>query len=219
MNESKIVNVITVPIVCFKGEILWGVMDMYGGKKRDHVRNFPSGGQQILETLMRVLDQDSYILIVADDKFNRERLKDEDPTREDFENFLKAQPLPSLFMKLIEGKNAFTRLVVPPSNIACTPYSFSEAKLFKAGKKTLGYMGSECANEWVYLMDWIDSLPAYESIKAYIPLVCEKGVCLANWFLTLESFRKKFTKPFEVLFTNKHGGLASKTSTNTAPNA
>lgn len=189
--KPNTVTIITIPLVYYHEEIYWGIYEEHHGKTRNEIRCRPTAGRQVSFAYNEALSTQNDILLAVDDKFTIEKAKNEDPLDVDLNEFLSKHPLPDSWVSNSE------RFVCPPEEFKLTNFSFSERKLLKNSKNEYGLSG-DCANEWSRLLSWLES-QGYETVEAYFPKVCAKGICYATPYAKEAGI---YTKPLEIYFTH-----------------
>ncbi len=196
MDTQKKVTIVTIPLVAYHEQIYWGLYEEHTGRVRKHIRQRANAGRQVSFSFSQALAGDGDILIATDDKFNYEHENGARPSDRDYELFVALHSMPIPWLDAL-ASNDVSRLVIPPADLACGAFTFSERKLLAKSQGEYG-LPSECANEWVYLLDQLSK--RYESIQAYIPKVCAKGICYATPYAKEGGI---WTKPITISFTDK----------------
>lgn len=196
---NKQVTIVTIPLACYHAILYWCLYNQYTGKIREDLLNRPTGGKQIPFAFEQALRAEGDILIFVDDKFHFERDKHGNiPTEVEVKEFTEKYALPQAWLDTLTKDGMMSRIVVPPSHLACTPYSFSEKMILAHSNGEHGLPG-ECANEWTVLLEYLQG-QGYEAIHAYIPRACAKGICYATPYAQEAGI---WTKPISIGFTDK----------------
>lgn len=197
--KKKQVTIVTIPLVYYHGALYWGLFDQHKGPVRDHLRRHPTGGKQIPFAFKQAIESGDEILVIVDDKFTFEKAKGLPVPNEDAViSFLDEHPLPQVWFESLMDCDAWTRVVMPPVYLVCTPYSFSEKLLLSHSNNEHGLPG-ECANEWTDLLLYL-AKEGYESIVAYIPKACMLGICYATPYAREAGI---WRRPIHLNFTSK----------------
>ena len=195
--KSKGISIITIPLVYYHEKIYWGLYTMYTGKVKNNLRHQANAGKQIPFAFEEAIKRGNDIVIVVDDKFNQERMRNEDPLQNEVFDFLQKETLPKPWLERINSLSILSKIVKPPEVLSCTKLTFSEKKLFTIGRKQHGLVG-ECACEWLEMLSWIKT-QGYESVEAYIPKVCFNGICYAT---PIAQGSNIYPAPIEICFTD-----------------
>jgi hypothetical protein len=167
--------------------------------------NHPTGGKQIPFAFKQAMESGDEILFIVDDKFTFEKGRELPlPDADAVVAFLDEHPLPQAWFESLMERDAWTRVVEPPVYLVCTPYSFSEKLLLSHANDGYGLQG-ECANEWTDLLAYLQK-EGYESIVAYIPKACARGICYATPFAQEAGIWKH---PIHVNFTDKDNVIST----------
>ena len=198
--SNKIVNIITIPLVCYHTELFWGLYTEQHGKAREEIKSRGNAGKQVPYSFSQGLKEDGDILFAVDDKFNFERTNDDDPTEIEVSAFLSRSALPKSWIDDLSAHDAMKRIVTPPDHLMASTLSFSEKKLYAHSRREYGLPG-ECANEWAYLLEYLQQ-SGYEKIRAYIPKMCSKGICYATPYAHDSGI---WENPICINFTDNNG--------------
>ena len=194
--QNKKVIVITIPLVCNHGKIYWGLYTQYTGKIKNRIRFRSNAGPQVIFAFEEALKSDADILVVIDDKFNKERLTNEDPSEKEIDDFFQNEPLPKIWLDVLGSANALSRIINPPKELEGSTLGFSERKTYAIGRNEYGLPG-ECDNTWTKILSHIEDI-GYESVCAYIPKVCFKSMCYATPYAQDSGV---YAAPIKIVFT------------------
>jgi len=65
--KNKSVTVVSIPLVCYHGEILWGIYQDYSGRRRQEIKWRSIAGKQVLESFIVAIQRKTDVAFVVDE--------------------------------------------------------------------------------------------------------------------------------------------------------